>query len=179
MGEAAGLDCDTGSNNVFLGQDSGRGGASGNITTGSNNVVLGNASTANLFCTTSTISTSDARDKADVEDFNFGLSWINKLRPVTYRWDRRDWYGDDNPSSMGTPDGSKKKNKINIGFLAQEFIEIEKEHGYADKKDNFLVAHQNEDEENPSYGIKYERLVPILVNAVKELSAKVTALEAG
>jgi len=30
-----------------------------------------------------------------------------------------------------------------------------------------------------SYGIKYERLVPILVNAVKELSAKVTALEAG
>jgi hypothetical protein len=30
-----------------------------------------------------------------------------------------------------------------------------------------------------SYGMKYERLVPILVNAIKELSAKVTALEAG
>jgi len=29
-----------------------------------------------------------------------------------------------------------------------------------------------------SYGMKYERLIPILVNAIKELSAKVTALEA-
>jgi len=29
-----------------------------------------------------------------------------------------------------------------------------------------------------AYGMKYERLVPILVNAIKELSAKVTALEA-
>ena len=29
-----------------------------------------------------------------------------------------------------------------------------------------------------SYGMKYERLVPILVNAIKELSSKNTALEA-
>ena len=29
-----------------------------------------------------------------------------------------------------------------------------------------------------AYGMKYERLVPILVNAIKDLSTKVTALEA-
>ena len=28
------------------------------------------------------------------------------------------------------------------------------------------------------YSIKYERLIPVLVNAIKELSAKVTVLEA-
>ena len=178
VGEAAAVDCTTGNNNVCIGQDSGRGGASGNIISGSNNVVLGNASTSSLFCTVSSISTSDARDKTDIEDFTFGLSWITKLRPVTYRWDRRDWYGGDGPETMGIPDGSKKKNKIHIGFLAQEFMEVEREHGYADTKDNFLIANQNEDEDNPSYGIKYERLVPVLVNAIKELSAKVTALEA-
>ena len=37
----------------------------------------------------------------------------------------------------------------------------------------------DETDDGMSYGMKYERLVPILVNAIKELSAKVTALEAG
>ena len=57
-------------------------------------------------------------------------------------------------------------------------------HGYADKKDNFLIANQDEDEADPSYGYKYERVVPVLVNAIKEqqeqietLKAKVAALE--
>ena len=38
-----------------------------------------------------------------------------------------------------------------------------------------LIVNQNEDEENPSYGMKYERLVPVLVNAIKELSARLDA----
>ena len=33
-----------------------------------------------------------------------------------------------------------------------------------------LVVNLNEDD--TAYGLKYERLVPVLVNAVKELSAK-------
>ena len=41
-----------------------------------------------------------------------------------------------------------------------------------------LIVNQDEDEEDPSYGYKYERLVPVLVNAIKELSAKNDALEA-
>ena len=41
-----------------------------------------------------------------------------------------------------------------------------------------LIVNQDEDDADPSYGIKYERLVPVLVNAIKELSAKVEALEA-
>ena len=74
------------------------------------------------------------------------------------------------------PDGSKKQNRLNIGFLAQEEIAVEKEFGYAETWETMLVAAENED--NSSYGIKYERLVPILVNAIKALSAQVTALQA-
>ena len=47
------------------------------------------------------------------------------LRPVTYRWDRRTWYGTDE-EPFGTPDGSKKRTKKHIRILAQEALEVEK-----------------------------------------------------
>ena len=65
---------------------------------------------------------------------------------------------------------------MHIGFLAQEALEVEKANGYGSSNDDSLVVNLTEDE--TSYGIKYERLVPILVNAIKELSTKNEALEA-
>ena len=38
-----------------------------------------------------------------------------------------------------------------------------------------LIVNLNEDDS--AYGMKYERLVPILVNAIKELEARLSALE--
>ena len=58
-----------------------------------------------------------------------------------------------------------------------EVLEIEKANGYGDNNDNSLLVTLNND--GMGYGIGYERLVPMLVNAIKELSTKVTALEAG
>ena len=176
-GMEAGHDLTTGHNNLFLGASAGRNNSpSGTQTTGSDTVCLGNNDIQSLYCADTSISSSDARDKTDVEDFKYGLSWITELRPVTYRWDRRTWYGtEENPK--GTPDGSKKRARLHIGFLAQEAIEVEKKFGYAGKKDDMLIVNQDEDEKDPSYGMKYERLVPVLVNAIKELSAKVEALE--
>jgi len=46
--------------------------------------------------------------------------------------------------------------------------------GDPDKKD-MLVVNLNADD--TAYGLKYERLVPVLVNAIKELVAKNTNLE--
>ena len=94
------------------------------------------------------------------------------MRPVTYRWDRRTWYGTDE-QPYGTPDGSKKRTKLHIGFLAQEALEIEKTNGYGSSKEDMLVVNLTPDE--MSYGMKYERLVPVLVNAIKELSARLDA----
>ena len=92
------------------------------------------------------------------------------MRPVTYRWDNRDWY------ENGTPDGTKKSPQLELGLIAQEELEIEKEFGFADIKENMLISSVNP---SGSYGMKYERIVPVLINAIKELSAKITALEAG
>ena len=173
----AGQGITTGQNNMCLGYNAGTSAApSGSITTGSNNICLGDNGISNLFCADTSISSSDSRDKTDVTSFNIGLAWIEALRPVTYRWDRRTWYGTD-AEPYGTPDGSKKRARLHLGFLAQEALEVEKANGYGTSNDNSLILNLTDD--GMSYGMKYERLVPILVNAIKELSAKVTALETG
>ena len=77
----------------------------------------------------------------------------------------------------GIEEHGTERDRLHIGFLAQEALEVEKANGFGDTKDNMLVCNLTED--GMSYGMKYERLVPVLVNAIKELSAKVAALEAG
>ena len=176
VGFAAGYALTSGANNLLLGHDAGRTGSpSGNLSTHSNVAVLGDDNITDLYCADTSISSSDSRDKADITDFSIGLNWIKDLRPVTFKWDKRSWYGTDE-ESYGTPDGSKKKSKVNIGFLAQEVLEVEKANGFGDSADTMLTCNLTEDGQR--YGMKYERLVPVLVNAIKELSAKNDALEA-
>jgi len=161
----------SGQNNLLLGAYAGKSTSpSGAISSSSHNVCLGDNNITSLYCKVSTIQTSDIRDKTDVTDFKHGLSWVEKLRPITYRWDMRSNYED------GVPDGSKKEEKIHLGFIAQEELEIERKHGFANDKNDMLLVNENTD---GNYGMYYDRLVPILVNAIKELSAKVTALEGG
>ncbi len=177
IGYQAGDNINSGVGNVCIGKGAGGyASPSGDITTGSYNLVLGNNSIQNLYCADTSISSSDSRDKTDVTSFNIGLAWIEALRPVTYRWDRRTWYGTDE-QPYGTPDGSKKRSQLHIGFLAQEALAVEQSNGYGADNDNSLAVHLNED--GMSYGMKYERLVPILVNAIKELSTRVKTLEGG
>lgn len=177
IGTYSGYSVTTGSNNTLIGYSAGYSSSpSGSITTGSNNVVLGNNSVSNLYCADTSISSSDSRDKTDVTSFTIGLNWIEALRPVTYRWDRRTWYGTD-AEPFGTPDGSKKRQRLHLGFLAQEALAVEQANGYGTNNDDSLILNLTDD--GMSYGMKYERLVPILVNAIKELSARVKTLEGG
>ena len=122
---------------------------------------------------------ADERDKAEISDFTHGLSWIKKMRPVTYKWDNRsDYLGEDEHDITAvTKDGSKKKSKIHIGLVAQEVLEIEKADNFATTSDNELVVSSNAD--RTTIGIQYDRVVPILINAIKELETRLATLEAG
>ena len=180
VGRMAGYGVTTGAHNVLLGGEAGTGNSpSGNVTTADGIFCLGDAEITALYCQDTSISSSDSRDKTDITNFTHGLSWINKLNPVTYRWDKRSWYNEYNEDGSlkteVTRDGSKKRARQHIGFLAQDVLAIEQADGFASKKDDMLVVNLNEDD--TAYGLKYERLVPVLVNAIKELSAKVETLE--
>jgi hypothetical protein len=57
----------------------------------SNQVQLGNAATT-TYIYGAINNRSDARDKADIRNTVLGLDFVQKLRPVDYRWDMRDDY---------------------------------------------------------------------------------------
>jgi len=169
IGKDAGNAITTGHNNTCVGYQAGTSNAPGNIVTSNNQIALGNNSVATAYIKVDWTVTSDKRDKADITPFNHGLSWINKLNPVTYKWDMRTDYEDGR-----TPDGTHKKNQLNLGLIAQEELEVEKEHGFGDTPDNMLITHVDD---GGGYGMQYSKLVPILINAVQELSAEVEQLK--
>jgi len=146
----------TGQNNVCLGVSSGSD-ALVSITTQSNYVVLGNNSTATLYCKTSTINTSDARDKTNVESIAVGLDYVRKLKPVTFNFDDRGWY----PEGQA-PDGSKACSIHRLGFLAQDILAAEQELGLP-------FNHVVNTDFPEKLGIAPTNLIPILVKAIQEL----------
>ena len=58
---------------------------------GENQVQLGNSSTT-TYAYGAVQNRSDKRDKTDVHNSDLGLEFIQKLRPVKFRWDYRDDY---------------------------------------------------------------------------------------
>ena len=175
IGRETGRDTTTGSNNLFLGKGAGLANApNGDHTTHSNRIVLGDNNITNAHIKVDWTVTSDERDKADIIDFTKGLDIVNALRPVTYKWDMRSNYSND---LSVTPDGSKKGNRTEIGLIAQEVETVEKANGYSLSENDCLFIDKSDNEQH--YGLRYSRLIPVLVNAIKELSAKVKALEAG
>ena len=176
LGTFAGYNYTSGGNTMCLGYNAGTASSpSGALTTNQDTICLGNNSISQFYCNDTSISSSDSRDKTDITEWTHGLSFINQLKPITYRWDKRTWYGTDE-EPIGTPDGSKKRARLHLGFLAQDALAVEQSFGYASKKDDMLAVNLNED--GSAYGMKYERLVVPLTKAVQELSAKVETPEA-
>lgn len=190
VGSASGANCTTGISNTCFGNGSG-----GTITTGSTNtfigsnvgnthatftgqsnvcigdgsnpsasnvigeITLGNAFYSVLRCAvTSITSLSDARDKKEIEELPVGLDFVKGLKPVKFIWDDRDEEG--------------KHNVKDFGFIAQDLKASQDATELADTLK--LVYESNPDKLEASYG----KLIPILVKAIQELTAKVEALEA-
>jgi trimeric autotransporter adhesin len=168
----------TGANNTFIGYGAGGLGTVNNQTSlgyqagcfAANQITLGNPSVTALRCADSTIATlSDSRDKENVSNSTYGLSFINSLRPVQYRWNRRHLEEGDADSVLN--------GKTRVGFLAQELQSAmpNNENEILD-----LVYDVNPERLEAKYG----NLIPIMAKAIQDLSAandalvaRVTALE--
>jgi hypothetical protein len=139
--------------------------------TGSNQVQLGNSSTT-VYAYGPVQDRSDARDKADVRNTVLGLNFINRLRPVDFRWNYREDYGA--VGSAPPPDDSKKRKRFHHGLIAQEVFQAMNEAGvdFGGYQDHALCG--GKDVKSLGYG----ELVPVLIKAVQELAAQVETLQA-
>lgn len=131
-----------------------------------------------IFATNATIATSDARYKQNVSDIVGALDVVNALRPVSFRW---------KPHKVHNFDLDTE----HIGFIAQEVGSVMDRTSYrgavvktgraklerGGRDIQGLVAAEGIDEE--FLGLAEGKLIPLLVGAIKELTARVAALEAG
>ena len=95
-------------------------------------------------------------DKTDIVDLPIGLDFVNKLRPVKFKWQHRE--------------ENIKNGRIDTGFIAQELQVVQNE-----SNANYV---QSVDEANPDkLAAAYGKLIPVMVQAIKELSAEVEQLK--
>jgi hypothetical protein len=114
-------------------------------------VYVGSLGTGLVYSSSGTLTStnpSDERLKDNINDINWGLSDILKLRPVSYHW---------------------KNDKINqgiqFGFIAQEVQEVMPE------------AIKEFGEDVKYLGLEKDAIYAALVNAIKELEARLKTIE--
>ena len=110
---------------------------------------------------------------------NVCLSFIQKLRPVTYQFDRLKY---DNHLVHTWPDSMRQQHMAEInqerdaepvqtGFIAQEVEQACKDLNYT-----FSGLHVPENESD-NYGIAYGSFVPLLVKGIQEQQAEIKELK--
>ncbi|MFZ9617887.1 MAG: tail fiber domain-containing protein [Holophagaceae bacterium] len=146
----------TGSGNVMLGGVTSTGSYSPayNPTTENDRVSVGSTATTNAYIQVAWSVVSDARDKVVEGDVELGLDFVRQLEPKAFRF--RQSRGDE--ATTGP---------TRYGFIAQDILALE-------GADSVII-----DAEDPDR-LRYngESLVPVLVNAIKELIAENEAIRA-
>ena len=110
--------------------------------------------------TDATQSPSDKNIKCDIEPLQLGLQFVTKLDPISYR------------TTVSNNDDPKQ-----FGFIAQEMEEALTELGISKNTISMLQHVPNDNEKESDYWLDYVKMIPILTNAIKEMSSRLKALE--
>lgn len=121
-----------------------------------NTIILGNSSHTAARIQISWTTVSDVRDKCIFGPVPHGKGFLKQINPITFAFKNRE------TDELTDPDGKKR-----YGFSAQEILEIEGENPV-------LVGTENPNK----LGLTSDYMIPILVNAIKELTQDVEELRA-
>ena len=184
IGRAADQVTTTGSYNICIGpsaKPSGAGGSSetaiGYNTTGNGGSTFlfgsGTTDTSCAFGGTTWSNPSDERIKEEIEDEVVGLSFINDLRPRTFRYRQEKDIPEELDAHVAGSEKRYKTDEYEHGFIAQEVKEAIDKH--SSLKDGFDMW-----KEDPSDGrqrVGETAVIPMLVKAIQELSAEIEKLK--
>jgi len=175
----------TGSNNTVIGYNAEV--TSGNLqnataigsnaaVNASNKVTIGNSSVTSIGGYANWSNFSDGRFKRNVKEDVPGLTFITKLRPVTYTLDV-DGINDFNSKNLPADKkqqtiNPEKKNEVYTGFLAQEVEQAAKDLGF-----NFSGIDRPKDASTQSYALRYSDFVVPMVKAMQELKEQIDDLK--
>jgi len=107
-----------------------------------------------VFAANGSINTSDKNEKNTIVESDLGLDFINKLKPISYKWNK-----DDGKTHYGLIAQDLEETLTSLGKTIADFGGIYKE------------------DESPM-GLGYSELIAPLIKAVQELSAEVASLKA-
>lgn len=146
------------SNSTAIGSDSYAG--------ASNTIVLGNDRINQVLSSGVFTTYSDARFKYDVQSNVPGLSFILKLKPVTYHLDRKKLDTFTKTGVLQSGFNKSENEVLKTGFLAQDVEKAAKSTGF-----DFDGVHAPTGQRDP-YTLSYAQFVVPLVKSVQELSQK-------
>lgn len=185
FGAGSGTDITDGGYNTNIGENSGVGTTTEDNTscigyyaaiTASNQVQLGNSSTT-TYAYGSVQDRSDKRDKYDISESDLGLDFIERLRPVSFKWDYREDYIDRDKKEKindAKKDGTKERTRPHYGLIAQDVKSVIDELNI--DFGGFQDHSKNGGQDVMSLG--YQEFIAPMIKAIQELSQKVKDLEA-
>ena len=130
---------------------------------------------AGVLYANGTIQSSDRRIKKEINNLAYGISFIKRLRPVSYYKLNPKNYPQELKDKF-YPNGnirevaSEDYNKLQVGFIAQEVKALNEELG---AENNIVTV-----DEDGFHRMDYEKIVVPLVKAVQEQQDQIEALQA-
>ena len=137
-----------------------------------------------IYATNSTIQTSDEDLKENIADSSLGLSFINKLKPKSFKWKNtpEQKYEDGEPTGNDNKKAGDVKHaeivhtRKHYGLIAQDVKETLDELSVA-TQDFAGYIDPSANGGSGNLGLRYSEFIAPMIKAIQELSVKVTALE--
>ena len=134
-----------------------------------------------IYATSGTVNTSDRNEKNTIVDTDLGLSFVNKLKPVSYKFNNktRTHYGLIAQDVETLLSDISKPTTDFAGFIKTE--NPDEVYNKLDKEDGKIPEGKDIGDVKKaaftSYGLRYNEFIAPLIKAVQELSAEVETLK--